>query len=139
MTERCVENDGWTFKTLLEHVGTMISSVQTKIDGNDRRYLELFQAAEKATATAMVAAEKAIAAAMVAAEKAVNAALAASEKAVGKAEESQLRINVGQNEFRQQLKDLTITFVTKDQLATLEQRIQTLERSDRLDRTNGRT
>jgi hypothetical protein len=91
---------------------SLLARVMEQINSNDRRYLELFQAAKDATATAMVAAEKAIAAAMLSQEKAVSAALAAAEKAVGKAEESQLRVNVTQNEFRQQLKDQAATFVT---------------------------
>ena len=83
----------------------------------------MFGASDKATSTAMIAAEKAIAAAMAAAEKAVVSALAAADKAVGKAEESQLRVNVSQNEFRQQLKDQAATFVTKESLEAMDQRL----------------
>jgi hypothetical protein len=101
--------DGWTFETLLAHITMMIAA-------NDRRYIEMFSAMDKATLTALAAAEKA-----------VNAALAASDKAVGKAEESQLRVNVGQNEFRQQLKDQAANFVTKDMLSAVGDRVQLLE------------
>jgi hypothetical protein len=97
--------NGWTFKTLLDHIVAMM-------DANDRRYLDLFQSADKATAIAMTAAEKA-----------VNAALSASDKAVGKAEESQIRVNVGQNEFRAQLKDQAATFVTRIELVGVHNEI----------------
>jgi hypothetical protein len=112
----CPLTEVWTFSTLLAHIRSII-------EANDRRYLEMFGASDKATSTAMIAAEKAIAAAMAAAEKAVVSALAAADKAVGKAEESQLRVNVSQNEFRQQLKDQAATFVTKESLEAVDQRI----------------
>jgi hypothetical protein len=115
--------NGWTFTTLLAHLTSLIAS-------NDKRYLEMFGASERATGIAMVAAEKAITAATAAAEKAVLAALAATDKAATKAEESQVRVNEGQNEFRAQLKDQAATFVTTPVLEALEKRVQLLERSE---------
>ncbi len=62
----------------------------------------------------------AVAAALSAAEKAVAAALSASKEAVNKAEEAQLRTNVGQNEFRQQLKDQAGTLASLAELHAIE-------------------
>jgi chromosome segregation ATPase len=53
--------------------------------------------------------EKAVNAALAAAEKAVTAALSAAEKAVEKAENSQQRVNLTQNEFRGTLADQNAT------------------------------
>lgn len=101
---------GWTFKTLLPHILSVI-------EANDRRYVEMFMAADKA-----------VAAALAAAEKAVNAALTAANRATEKAEETQRRVNEGQNEFRQQLKDQAATFITRDVLDSVIARLGLVER-----------
>ena len=63
--------------------------------------------------TQFEARDKAIAAALAAQDRATAAALVSAEKAVAKAEESQLRVNIGQNEFRGALKDYTASLVTR--------------------------
>lgn len=103
--------NGWTFATLLRHLLVIV-------DANDRRYVEMF-----------VAADKAVAAALAAAEKTVQAALTAADRATNKAEESQLRVNTSQNEFRQQLKDQAAAFITRDMLDAVSARVMILERS----------
>lgn len=56
------------------------------------------------------------------------AALFAAEKAVEKASYAQERVNVGQNEFRGQLKDQAQTLATKEFADGLDKRLQTLEK-----------
>jgi hypothetical protein len=121
---------GWTFETMASFFTQKIDTVRALLEANDRRYLEMFQASEKATGIAMTASEKAVAAALSAAKEAVSAALAASDRAVQKAEENQLRVNVGQNEFRGQLRDQAVTFATKEAMEALDRRVQTMEKND---------
>jgi hypothetical protein len=62
-------------------------------------------------------------------EKALGFAFAASEKAVDKAEGSQLRVNLAQNEFRAALSDQAKQFITRAEHDQLDKRVQALERS----------
>lgn len=101
--------NGWSFTTMLRYIISLI-------EANDRLTAERFAASEKAVNAALAAADKSVSTAMVAAEKAVNAALTASDKAVAKAEESQQRVNITQDEFRGQLKDQAATFATSKEL-----------------------
>lgn len=71
----------------------------------DKRMDERFESQEKALTAALAAAEKAVQAALIAQKEATATALISAEKAVEKAEASQLRVNVTQNEFRGTLKD----------------------------------
>jgi len=63
------------------------------------------------------------------AEKLVNLALASSKEAVQKAEESQQRTNVGQNEFRAALDDYVKNLATKDSMEALDKRVQVVEKA----------
>lgn len=101
----------------------------------DRRY----EQQQKGVETALAAAEKATSAAFAAAEKSTAAQSEAAARAVEKAEQAQLRVNIGQNEFRQQLKDQAADLMPRKETETLVAGIrQSLENlQGRLDRMEG--
>lgn len=63
-------------------------------------------------------------AALVAAKEATATALTAAKEAVNKAEDNQRRVNEGQNEFRQQLKDQAATFLTRNEYSLAHQALE---------------
>jgi hypothetical protein len=69
--------------------------------------------------------EKAVQAAFLAAKDAVSAALMSAEKAVDKAEQSQLRVNESQNEFRGTLKDQASQLMPRSEAESLIREMNT--------------
>lgn len=82
-----------------------VSSLEAKIDANDKRYEQRFADSEKAVNAALSAADKAVASALQAAKEAVIKAELANEKHFDSV-----------NEFRKTLGDQANGFVTKDSL-----------------------
>jgi hypothetical protein len=112
-TETDTSPFNWNTNTLKEFLSASLNDFKVRVEearkNDDLRYQQRFDASEKALQAASLAAKEAIAAAMVAAEKSVQAALAAAEKAIEKAEAAQHAHNVGQNEWRATVNDLTRT------------------------------
>jgi hypothetical protein len=104
-----------TVEHRLSHLEGMLAANVRLFDERDRRYEQRFEAQEKAVDTAMVAAEKA-----------VNAALAAAKEAVNKAEISQDKRNLEQNEFRGQLKDQAATLMPRAEYETNHAQVREL-------------
>ena len=90
--------NGWTVETLRKHVEALMQA-------HDLRYEQRYLAQTER----------------------LTDALSALDKAVTKAEQAQLRVNEGQNEFRASLKDQAQTLATKEFVDTLERRIRALE------------
>ena len=90
--------NGWTVETLRRHVEALMQA-------HDLRYEQRYLAQTER----------------------LTDALSALDKAVTKAEQAQLRVNEGQNEFRASLKDQAQTLATKEFVDTLERRIRALE------------
>jgi len=101
--------NGWTVETLRRHVEALMHA-------HDLRYEQRYTAQTERVTDALVAQKEAL-----------SAALASTDKAVSKAEQAQLRVNEGQNEFRASLKDQASTLATKEFVDTLERRIRALE------------
>jgi len=59
-------------------------------------------------------------------DKQVGLALASIERATSKAEDAQLRVNAGQNEFRSALRDQTGLYATKIELAAVAEKAVTM-------------
>lgn len=104
------ESSGWTLETLHEHWTT------------------LRDADRQAVATALNAAEKAVAAAM-----------AASEKAILKAEAAADRRAEASNEIRQAMMDQQRQFATVQQVDTLKEQLEKLEKvvNDKVSKSAG--
>jgi hypothetical protein len=82
----------------IENIRAVLGEREKLDDEREKRLNERFEAQEKA-----------VVAAFAAAKESVTVALSAAEKAVEKAEASQLRVNMTQNEFRGTLADQNAT------------------------------
>jgi len=115
--------EGWSIETGIDHVLALESShrdgvsrlldsklqtVNTLIEGNDRRYEQRFEG-QKAAIDAAFAAQK----------EAINAALAAADRAVAKAEAASEKRFEGVNEFRNTLSDQQRTLIPRSEVDVL--------------------
>jgi len=117
-----------------------IAVLAERINGNQELNRQRFDQADKAVAAALTAQEKATSAAFAAQQTATAAAFAAAKEAVSKAETAQEKVNAGQNEFRQTLKDQAGTFSTRNETDLLAKDLQSQlnEIKGTIDRGTGR-
>ncbi len=102
------------------------------IDERDKQYAQRFEAQQKALGDRFEAQQKALADALVAVESKGTVALAAAKEAVTKAEDASNKRFEGVNEFRKQLGDQALTFMSKDEgnarFKSLEDKVLNVER-----------
>lgn len=104
--------DEWTAPRVLEHLRELIAA-------NDKRYVEMFNSADKAVSTAFVSSEKRIRDALDAVEK----NFVASEKAVKLAEENAERWREDAAAERRRVTDRERDLATKTEVSALKERL----------------